>query len=84
MKTPISDAAVYEVLGTDKVVDYEVCRDLELKLENAKHLLKFALGVLNKFDYEPSDADEPSSLFSGYESEDWFYSVKGGIEDFLS
>jgi hypothetical protein len=58
--------------------------ELEAELTRAKHLLRFALSVLNKFNYEPSDADEPSSLFSGYESEDWFYSVKGGIEDFLS
>ena len=35
METPISDAAVYEIFGTDKVVDYEVCRDLEVKLIKA-------------------------------------------------
>lgn len=53
---------------------------LQKELEKKNHLLKCAFGILNKFDYEHSDADEPSSLFSGYESEDWFYWVKNEIE----
>lgn len=53
------------------------------ELKQANNLLKFAFGILGKFDYTPSDEDCSTSLFEGYESEDWFYSVKNSIEKHL-
>jgi hypothetical protein len=87
MKTPISDAAVYEVLGTDKVVDYNVCRDLEQKLEKAKIILRCAKYILEQLDYNKDfDAGDNRGLsfFSGDILQDTFFITKDDIDEFLS
>ena len=45
-----------------------------------KHLLKHLYELLNKFEYDPADADESTSEFTGYVSEDWFFHLKNQLE----
>jgi len=45
-----------------------------------KHLLIHLHELLNKFDYDPSDADEPTSEFTGHVNEDWFFALKNNLE----
>lgn len=36
--------------------------------------------LLNKFEYDPADADESTSEFTGYVNEDWFFILKNQLE----
>ncbi len=86
METPISDESAYEVLGTDKVVDYKVCRDLEQKLEEAKIILRCAKYILEQLDYNKDlDAEDNRGLsfFSGEILQDTFFIAKDDIDKFL-
>ena len=48
-----------------------------------KKYLSYALEILEKMDYEPSDADSPTSFFSAELSEDWFFHVKWKLQEIL-
>lgn len=49
-----------------------------------KKYLSYALKILEKMDYEPSDADSPTSFFSAELSEDWFFHVKYKLQEILN
>jgi len=54
------------------------------QLLRLKEYSSYALGIIKKLDYTPSDADSPTSLFEAELSEDWFFHVKWKLEEILN